>query len=416
MRSILVPTQIFDSLHRRLARLADKAGISLAIVPGETKVYRKACERRYNVMGEMYRVWYVDTRQVLPCSRLTIGELPACNGFAFIGKIEHTEAGNMIKMAAGSQDESLLPVGWRDAKPTCDHCNTQRNRTETFLIRNPEGAIVRVGRNCLQDFTRGSAESMIALDLFEDTLRSVRDSDDEGSLGGSGYSWHIDTLHYIASAVSACEKGGYVKADNEQGRPSTKSRAMFIAGSEPTGNTPEAREARADWKANQPTVEHMAQAVAAVLWLAEQDGKASGYIHNMQVGAQLHAATPSNMGLLASLPTAYARAMGQLAEKKARPESSYFGTVKSRVTVAVTVTYVTSYETAYGVKYVIGMRTDDGCDLVVKTTGEHPVTSDVGKRFTVKGTIKEHAEYKGRKQTVMQRAVWTALELEPATA
>lgn len=402
MRSILVPAAVLDSVSKRLERLSAKAGVSVQRVAGETKIYRLV---RRNDAGERIQFLRVDRSRVIACARLTIGDMPRCNGFEFIGKLEHTEAGNMLKMAPG-RDSSEISAEWRDAKPTCDHCNTVRSRTETFLIRDPQGAIVRVGRNCLQDFT-GSAEAMIALEQFQDVIREISDSEYERG-GSGGWSWGIDTMHYLACCVRA-SVNGYVKRDDPQGRESTRDTAAFAAGDCPAH--PKAAEA---WRALQPIADDQAQAVAIVVWLSEQDSS-KDYIHNLQVAVQLSEASDRNMGLLASAPAAYTRAMGDIAARKARGEAKYFGTVKGRTSVPVTVTYVTSYDTVYGTKYVIGMRTDCGCDLVCKTTSaEHPRTSDVGSRFELRATVKAHGEYKGRKQTEVQRAIWTAIGDEQA--
>lgn len=50
--------------------------------------------------------------------------------------------------------------------------------------------------------------------------------------------------------------------------------------------------------------------------------------------------------------------------------------------------------------YITTMVTDDRVCVVVKSTAFAP---DVGETFTLRGTVKEHSEYKGQMQTIMQR-------------
>src|SRR3954470_6769761 len=150
--SILVPEQVAKSTFKRLARLAKKAGVEVTLVAGTTPVYRKARMTKSWTDGcgkvHHYEALQVNTDQLLECARITVGELPKHNGHLFLGKIVHTEAGNLLALAPESQ-QAKLPPEWRTAKPTCDHCNTQRSRKDTFIIQTPEGEIKRVGRNCL---------------------------------------------------------------------------------------------------------------------------------------------------------------------------------------------------------------------------------------------------------------------------
>jgi hypothetical protein len=117
------------------------------------------------------------------------------------------------------------------------------------------------------------------------------------------------------------------------------------------------------------------------------------------------------MGIIASAPQAYNRAMGQLAERAARdaaPDAGPVGAVGERIEVTATVLRVKAIESEYGSKLVVSMRTDKGNELVTFTTGQGVNSNDIGKTFTVRGTVKKHTVYSGKSQTNLGRCMFKA--------
>ena len=58
---------------------------------------------------------------------------PRVKGWTFVATIDHTmEAGNVIrKIDSGAE----IPERFRYAKSICEHCNVNRQRNDTFLLR-----------------------------------------------------------------------------------------------------------------------------------------------------------------------------------------------------------------------------------------------------------------------------------------
>lgn len=91
----------------------------------------------------------------------------------------------------------------------------------------------------------------------------------------------------------------------------------------------------------------------------------------------------------------------------AQVTSNYVGTVGQRISIPVTVVRVGSFQRpAYGrygameTVWVVTMTDATGNQIVTKT----PAFKETeGESFVLAGTIKEHAEYKGVKQTVVMR-------------
>ena len=72
------------------------------------------------------------------------------------------------------------------------------------------------------------------------------------------------------------------------------------------------------------------------------------------------------------------------------------------LTVAKTVCLGDSPYNRYDVRWLVTFKDENGNDFSWFTTGDWS-TEDEGKKFAVKGTIKEHKEYKGIKQTIITR-------------
>lgn len=388
--SILVPAAVADKLTRRLSRLAAQCGVDLAFPAGTTTLYRLDRDRR------------VDATRAIECARVTVGELPRTNGYAFVGKLVHTSAGNIISLAPSEQGAET-PAEWRTCKATCDHCGTSRRRAETFLIRTPDGTITRVGRNCLADFVAGDAAGFIALGQFQDIIREL--GEDDGGEGGGWSMFAPTTLHYLACAVSSIEHHGFFKRGSE-GEP-TANHAAFLAGSAPRDSKVEKA-----WREQQPTEAHIARATEVLAWI-QASTETSDYMHNLRVATASIIAQSKFFGFIASAPQAYNREQGRIAERAARaaaPDAGHLGEIGKRLDFTAVVVRVKAFESMYGEKLMIALRTDAGHEAVTFTTGRGCSANDVGKRFAVRGTVKKHTEYQGRAQTELSRCTFTETE------
>ena len=80
--------------------------------------------------------------------------------------------------------------------------------------------------------------------------------------------------------------------------------------------------------------------------------------------------------------------------------SNFIGVLGERIEIDVTVEKSTYYETAFGTIFVFTMR--DKNDNVIVYRGQ-TLCIQPGEQIRIKGTIKDHSEYKGVKQTIVQR-------------
>ena len=115
-----------------------------------------------------------------------------------------------------------------------------------------------------------------------------------------------------------------------------------------------------------------------------------------------------HIGLLAYMPVDYEKYMERKAREARWEEerqtaaavSDYVGKVKERITIQVaTARLVTSWETDYGVTYLYKFVDQSGNVFVWRASR----SVEVSDGMIIKGTVKEHSEYDGVKQTVLTR-------------
>lgn len=87
--------------------------------------------------------------------------------------------------------------------------------------------------------------------------------------------------------------------------------------------------------------------------------------------------------------------------------SEHVGEVGEKLTVVVTYTHTASWENGYGGYWNSGVTNlhtfkDEDGNVFIWKTGKF-IEADYGTKMTLSGTVKEHSEYKGIKQTALTR-------------
>jgi hypothetical protein len=192
--------------------------------------------------------------------------------------------------------------------------------------------------------------------------------------------------------------------------------------------------------------EDKATAAAAEAWAeslsdATVDAERGDYLHNLRAVARTGLVTGRTAGIAASMIVAYQRHVArerELAESAQRVRvDAYVGAVKQRVTFGlpqavgkkgkplkgapvvlstdpVWLEAVIGYESRFGYTTVVKFRSAEGHLLVWKSHDTGVTRADVGKRYTLSGTIKAHGLYNEVKQTVLTRCEVTAHEMQHA--
>lgn len=317
--------------------------------------------------------------------------LPVINGWRFVAALEHAEGGTIVHAVPGEE----VPKMYRDCRSSCDHCNADRKRNDTFVLRHTDGSTKQVGSTCIRDFLGNSAPHNIAIQAtivtcIVDTLRSLED----GFEGGRARE-HFMLTGFLATVSAVMRENGWVsrKMANERDTMSTSDVALSELRKlkpEIVVNDADCDLARcaADWAENISD-----EAV---------DAESGDYLHNVRVIAIGGTVESRNAGVAASIVNAYQRAIGaaRISDNRRTAANVHVGVVGKRETFKdAQLDFVAGYETQFGYTTVLSFILGNGATVVWKASNTNIGKADIGKVFTITGKVKNHGEYKGRAQT-----------------
>ena len=389
-----------DRLRKKMTRIGNKC--------------RKfGCDFSFSEVGEEFReVEDGDEKYVLRYVLVDVEGHAVVNGWKFIASVEHTDKGNIISKVVTDVE---VPERYYDIDPVCEHCGTNRRRKDTFIVMNEEtGEFKMVGKSCLKDFTGGmSAEAVTAFIAgFDEVIK--------GETPMEGYSLVRymkvrEFLHYVAETI---RHFGYVK--RASGVRGTADRAgNYYAYDHGWLNGPwnefERERCKKEMEMcgfNPDSPEAVDETEKALEWLNGQEDN-SNYMHNLKVACSLEYDNGHD-GVLASLFPTYKRELAYEAERRAREAerlarieaekvSEWVGNVGDKVDIRVRkVEVITAWVSSYGYRdkmvYVYKITDDSGNIFTWKTGTDIP--EDVKG---IRGTVKEHKEFRGVKQTEVTR-------------
>jgi hypothetical protein len=334
------------------------------------------------------------------------GGYPKLNGWHFVATIVPTVEGNMLKAMPGE----TVPVEYRVATSFCDHCKTDRYRTETFVVRHDDGRHAQVGRNCLAKFIGSSmTPAMLAkLAEFEAAVRMPGEDDDmEGGHSGSGPT-RVDALQFLVEVAAMARCFGFATrkmADAGQGRPTGDWTFACMTSGWESKNRAEItkRDGTKEWTG--VTDEDLRLAQAAREHGQNLTGQ-SDFDYNLRIACKLDYIDYRQVGILAYAIEAYRRSREQAvvaAVKAPKVVGSYVGEVGCRMKFEhVNVARVHEFDSDFGTYRVVKLIDPAGNTLVWKTSSFLPFDEDATD-LTLVGTVKAHDRYRDEPQTVLTR-------------
>lgn len=385
--------------HGKLVKAAAKANQDAPVAP----TYEVSAPHVILVTGE----GGVEHRTLVTDVTITFPK-PALAGWEFAAVIEPLEGGNLVKSVPG-RTVTIDTTPFRTGSIKCDHCNTIRKRTETFIVvadgsdeNVPTGTVKQVGRNCLASFLGGkSAAAILASFNYETILRE----EGEGGYGGCSYTPVYLLEEVLAWTCGSVREYGWTSRgaarDSFDGKQATADHVLFLLNPPPFGASV------TKWKNDvalcTPTEDEKVKATAALEWARNLEGK-NDYEQNLKLVATQVAVEGKHLGILCSAVSGYERYCGNQVKyadrAKVRAASEFVGTVKDKVEVKVVVEGVFDVDTQYGTLHINKFRDEAGNTLVWKTGS---FRAETGKTLCLKGTVKAHTEYKGEKQTELTR-------------
>lgn len=363
----------------KLVAKANKHGVEFAYEVSGEPYYKKV--RVYNTDGRTicnhpsstYRVEVVD---------VALSDTLICaNGWNVLAHLEHMDGGrNVVTPIAHTGD---IPSDWYAMPGNCEHCNSRRKRVKTYIVER-NGEHKQVGASCLKDYTGIIPQLAIAWAQVEEIV--VNDVMAEGKLtdafGGVPPKAYT-VIEVVALAIDSIAEFGYCKAN---GMNPTKNRIskMLSDGVSPTTKAK--------------------QEAAAVCEYAKDYEGTDDIIQNAKAVISSEYCKVKHFGRLAYLPLAVRKEREREAARAKKAiegaKSSYIGEVGKRITVELASgNLITSFETQYGTTMVY--RFIDTSDNAITWFASKCI--DCENIHSITGTIKEHREYNGEKQTIMTR-------------
>lgn len=327
------------------------------------------------------------------------GVYPVVGDYKLVAVLEYFEGKNLIKAIPGEE----LPVEYRDNDFFCDHCGINRARKEVVVVKNVEtGEYKQVGKTCLKDFLGRDLESLVQLyGYLTDAIEKAGNPDSD--FGSLNFSKVASTERFVQILAKVMRKVGYKsKRDCEYGGLSTSNlMADILFG---CGRKSYSFELMVEHELKDIEDCDKEYAAKVLDWVRSIEGK-TDFEYNLKTIMSSDSLNMKHFGYASCVIASYQRHVEKIeAEKKAKDNSSsdWVGEVKKRLDFDVECLAVRTFDGYYGPTTMVRFIDSDDNILVWFGSGEIDWI-EVGGKYSIKGTVKKHDEYKGIKQTVISR-------------
>ena len=369
-----------EELQKQFNRFTKKAnaiGLETALTIGEPYVkavtvyevdYINHCQRKTGTIN----VDVVDIDIIFPDYKL--------GNYTVAAVIDHTI--DVENNAIYPYGDISIPMEYRKGQGICEHCHINHKRNKTILLLNSDGKFKQVGTSCLREYTGISDIDLVkAFGAFDSFLAEC--DTEKGEYTGTGKTY-VKTVDYLAFCIHSIRRNGYDKELKYTAYDEVLRESKCVL--------------KSDYETAEKVIEYFTNAEFSDNFLYNVK------LHTMQKYCKEN-------GFVAYAYVAYQKEMEKLAKRKENAENSeYFGKVGDKIKdISVTGKVVSSYTSSYGSIYnevttFIYQFTDNANHVFIwKTAKDIPLNDDGIFNGTISGSIKEHKEYKGTKQTVLTR-------------
>lgn len=323
------------------------------------------------------------------------GETPKYAGWSFGGTLQdqYDEAGNqlnILKMVPEVFTPEEIKL-FRSRPKWCDHCQENRRRNDTYLIKHESGKLMQVGATCLTNFMGGKNPHALAK-AAEFLAEAFEAGESAAHSGIIGHRQVLSTLLYLAWVWGAIRKYGWVskglaqKLLEEQGirKTPTSQEALFTL-------QDKARGREVDYL---PEDQDYEKAQEALDWVRSLDSEElNDYLFTLKAALAGVCLDIRQIGYAASVFVAYRKAHPVAQEPQ--EVSEYQGTLGEKITFTATVKVVHSYENAWGRGYINKLVDPSGNCY----TWFYKSPLEEGTTHVFTAIVKKHQEYQEKKET-----------------
>ena len=369
----------FEALVKKLARLFRKLDEIGATYTFNIEEYFTR-EVPIYANDDINKVTY-DTKKtaIVDCVRFTLDFDNYVVGDYRVGAVVERSADENLNLVY-TVDDTVDFADYAKTTLRCEHCNTKHNRKKVVvLIDNNDGTHKMVGTACLKDFIGYEVASFAG--YFDDIHSILAENEEpyiyENTLGA--YKVYIDTREYLAYCINIIEAKGYAKT--------VKTDALYnLNKNEKINNT--------DYETADKVIEFFKTYETRDIF--EIDTKA------IVTGLK---PVSYESGFIAYAYELYKKIIKRIEDAaraaEAAANSNFYGKIGDKVDINGTIHRAGHYETQFGTVVIFKIIDTDGNIFVWKTTTYVDIEND--SFVNVRGTIKEHNEYRNEKQTVLTR-------------
>ena len=306
--------------------------------------------------------------------------------FEPIAVLEHFDNANMIYII---KDGITISEKYQTIESYCDHCTSLRKRNKTILLQDKNGNIKQVGTSCIKEYTGIDGTDIISGYQEINTICLEDCKIDFANIGE--YRKNItETINYLTACIQLITENGYNKE-------TTKYDAFIIAKKEEQNN------------------KYQKTANQVIQYFTEHD-YTDNFLLNIKTILLQKYTKPS--GFISYAYLAYKKELEndvKKALKQAEAEkSNYIGNIGDKIQIKLKLKNKYSYETNYtycgGISYIYIFMDDKGnqckwntSKYLEKIVNDEYMPIQIDDIITLKGTIKNHVEYNGTKQTELTR-------------
>ena len=396
---------------------------------------KKGANITFNVGDEVIEdgTLYINDESVaikVTCREVYVDGVYIVNGWEFVGTIEFTEIGNIIRLA-DSSFEGKIPVKYLHTPKICEHCGKIRNRKDTYLIYNVDsGEFKQVGSTCLLDYTKGlDADECASIMSCLTKVSNLCDdySCDEESFFGNGFdstSFGFDRDHVLPMVYAYVSKYGYERMFKGYGTAQDVKicvlRNWHYLGEEMSKYYEDRYNSLV-----MPSEEEMS---AIDNFAKEHLNDDFGYMRNASISWLKRSIEYRDFGLVASFVATYRKEMKKQELQNAKIADSNnecVGNVGDRITIKVAslrCLWSNSIEVAwhtYANTFFYEIKDEEGHTFTWKSSTCLNTYFDKDSCEWIEqvqpkeiiATIKEHTTFRGLKQTVLTRGKVTKFEV-----
>ena len=292
-----------------------------------------------------------------------------------IAVVEHGENNTNMVYPCGDFE---IPTKYFTRRGVCEHCNTNHYRVKTVILKDlTDGTLKQVGTGCLKEYTGVTEYTLI--NSYKALNSIINNSMADIGVTGIPTKHYIPTFEYLTRCIHTYNKQGYTqnnKYDADKVKP------------------------------EEITENEYTEAENTITFFKEADIITDAFFNDVKIAVTNEYCKPHS-GFIAYAYVLYKKEKERLERLAKRnveaAKTTFYGEVGNKIkNIEVTGRCVGSYNTIYNYVYIYKFTDKEGHIFIWKTAKAID-TVDGTFTGTLNGTIKEHNEYNGEKQTVVTR-------------